>query len=549
MRLLILCAALWIGCGVARATSMSDSLDEIAGTYASANGPGAAVLVMQGDEILLERGYGLANVEWQQPIDSHTSFRLGSLSKMFTALLVLRRAQSGLVDLDAPIARYIKALPTELGKPTVRQLLNHTSGLPDHFAHPDLIKIMRNPTTPDQLIELMAHSKPQFEPGTAYSYSNFNYVLLGRLLETTDSQGRDYGQIVEADVFRPLRMADSHYDRQSAIIPRRAQGYDNPGPGPINTITFETSFAYAAGALMSSIDDLARWSRALSNDQLIDAEWRGRAWSVTQLPNGSRSGYGLGFNVSEFLGEPAVWHTGSISGFQSTWVHLPTSKRTVVVLSNGTYLPNTTMIAFRLLATLCGQPVPAFVAHRVEDAAWQAIQGRYALSDGRVVQLHVQDGVRYDFSDGDWSELAYAGDDTFFLPGSLAHLDLKRDEQGKVQGFEYYSSKLQRYDAHKIDATISGALIAIPYDSKELSAVVGAWRLSSGDRVMIAGTGESLTLQIPNQAPQPLYRQAPGSYFVRNAPIQFRLGSTPSTARLLLYGSEQSMSRVAEPPK
>ena len=144
--------------------------------------PGAAMMVLDGDRLVLLSAAGLADVEWGVPATVDTSFRIGSITKPITALAILQRAAEGALDLDRPVGSYLPGLDETLGRATLAELMSHTSGLPDHFRLPDTPSIMRNPTTPGEIIDRMRGAEPMFEPGQAWSYSNFNYVLLGRVL-------------------------------------------------------------------------------------------------------------------------------------------------------------------------------------------------------------------------------------------------------------------------------------------------------------------------------------------------------------------------------
>ncbi|MGJ8535669.1 MAG: serine hydrolase domain-containing protein, partial [Parasphingopyxis sp.] len=434
-------------------------------------------------------------------------------------------------------------LPDNLGRPTIRQLLSHTSGLPDHFSLPEIPAIMRNPITPDGIIALMAEAEPRFEPGAQHSYSNFNYVLLGKLIETLDEQHRDYGTYIEEEIFAPLGMMNSHYDRQAAIIPNRARGYDHDGSGPVNTITFETSLAYAAGALMSSANDMALFTRALRGETLLSAEMKEAAWTPVALPNGQATNYGLGFNIGEFLGETAIWHNGSINGFQAAWIYLPASDRTVAVLSNGHYRPNTTVLARRILASLAGRPIPRFSATETEDAALAPFAGRYRLDDGRILQIHVQDGARFNIDGGRWNELTFSGENLFYISDSLTHVRFRTDPSGSIGALTYVSSTLTAHQGRRIEGEIEGAAIAIPLDPEETEALIGNWRMSSGDALAITRDGEELRFRMPNQPPERLYRSAPRHYFARTAPIEMILSENGEELELNLYGNTISLAK------
>tara|TARA_R110000868_G_scaffold188932_2_gene431808 strand:+ start:15119 stop:16789 length:1671 start_codon:yes stop_codon:yes gene_type:complete len=504
---------------------------------------GAAVMVLEGDGPAWAEGFGLADMENGVANTASTSFRIGSISKPFTAVAVLRLVEAGEVELDAPIGRYLADLPGILGQPTVRQILSHTSGLPDHFALPQVATIFRNPIEPDGIIALMAEAEFQFEPSTRWAYSNFNYVLLGRLIEALDPQGRDYGQYIEDEIFAPLGMVNSHYDRQAAIIPRRAHGYDRDDHGPVNTVTADPSLAYAAGALMSSAEDMGLFSRALIDHRLLSEAMLDLAWTAVILPDGEDTGYGLGFNVGRFMGQRVIWHNGSTNGFQAAWLNLPESGRTVAVLSNGYYRPNTTMMARRMLATLAGEPVPVFTPHPIDDAAWRPLEGRYELSDGRIVQIHVQDGVRYNIDGGGWNELAWGGDDLFYLEDSLSHIRVQRDAAGAITGILRFTGSLDRIEGRRIDGAIEGAQVSVPLDPDVAASLAGRWAMQSGDMVVITFDGQTLSLQIPQQPFQQLHAAADGSYFMRSAPVSIVFSEDGLSADLNLYGWNYPLTR------
>ncbi|WP_370365781.1 serine hydrolase domain-containing protein [Maricaulis sp.] len=503
--------------------------------------PGAAMMVLDGDRLVLLSAAGLADVEWGVPATADTSFRIGSITKPITALAILQRAADGVLDLYRPVGSYLPGLDETLGRPTLAELMSHTSGLPDHFRLPDTPSIMRNPTTPDEIIGRMRGAEPMFEPGQAWSYSNFNYVLLGRVLEVTDPQGRTYGDIIEDDIFAPLGMTDSHYDRQPRIVPRRARGYDHDGESVLNTVTFDPSHAYAAGALTVSAADMVRLTRALMNDALLPPAWQSRAWQEVTGPDGEGFGYGLGFNVGTLMGERVIWHNGSINGFQAAWLILPDSDRAVAVLSNGYYRPNTTAMARRALAVLADNPIPELEAVAVPDADLASLQGRYVLSDGRVLQIHVEDGARYNLGGGRWSELAVTADGVLFRPDSLTHIRPRTDAPGLVF---VSGTTLEAWPADPLPGSLEGARSSVSVTPDMVAAAEGRWVLESGDTVIVEADADGvLSLQLPQQPPQRLFARSARHFFCREAPIELIVGPEPGQAVLNLYGNPLPVER------
>jgi len=547
-RLAILAVSLLLlsGCSAAQTPTparLPDTIEtilDLAERRYGGEAPGGAVLVMQGNEVLLAEGFGYANLEWEQPASAQTAFRIGSITKVFTATAILQLVEDGTLELDAPVSTYLPDLPGVLGRPTIGQLLNHTSGLGDHFSLPQIPAIMRNPITPDGIIDLMADTELMFDPGTRWSYSNFGYVLLGRVITAVDPEHRAYADYIEDEIFAPLGMENSHYDRQSAIIPNRATGYDFGEDGPVNTITFETSLADAAGALMTSADDMAIFTRALVNGSLLSPEMRDAAWTSTILPDGSDTEYGLGFNVTGFMGEPVIWHSGSINGFQATWIYQPETARTAAVFSNGYYRPNTTDTARRFLAILDGQPAPEFAEQDFAEADWQSVQGRYELADGSTLQIHVQDGIRFNIDGGRWRELSYSGENIFYSPDTLRHFIFDPEHDGTVV---YVSTTLERLTGTRIDGAIEGALVAMTLNADEARAISGQWDIGSGDLLTISFDGEQVFLQLPYQPPQRIFRSGVRTYFSRSAPISVEFAEEGETASISLYGNAMALTR------
>ena len=188
---------------------------------------------------------------------------------------------------------------------------------------------------------MQAHTPPRSAPGETFDYSNFNYVLLAALIESvTDTRYSDY---MDSVVFESLGMQRSHYDSRRSILQERARGYETNQFGRLlHSENIDMSHASAAGALLSSANDLSKWSNLLMSGQLLKPETRTAAWSPESLPAGESSPYGLGFNIGEENGRRVIWHNGLASGFQAAFSMYPDHGLTVIVLSNGFHLPNTT---------------------------------------------------------------------------------------------------------------------------------------------------------------------------------------------------------------
>ena len=209
-----------------------------------------SVLVARGNEIILDKGYGFANLEWNIPNSPSTKFRLGSITKQFTAASILLLEERGKLRVDDPVKKYMPDAPPAWDKITIFNLLTHTSGIPNFTSFPDYASIEPFATTPAALVKQFRDKPLDFQPGEKMSYSNSGYVLLGYLIEKIS--GESYEKFVQDNIFTPLGMKDSGYDSNSAIIPHRAAGY-SPGPdGPVNAGYVNMTVPLSAGGLYST---------------------------------------------------------------------------------------------------------------------------------------------------------------------------------------------------------------------------------------------------------------------------------------------------------
>jgi len=291
---------------------------------------GGAVAVMRGGEVVFSRGYGMANLETGTPVSPDTVFRIGSLTKQFTAAAILLLCEDGLISLDDPVARHLPRFDQQ-DSTTIRQLLNHTAGLVDY---PDRAgfreREMWLPLTTGQLVDYVLSAAPlhEFEPGSRWSYSSSNYVVAGAVVEAVS--GQPLGAFLEARIFGPLGMANTALDDPRAVVSGRATGYDRARveePGFLNARAISMSAPFAAGAMRSTMPDLLRWSHALTHGRVLEPESYREMTTPARLSDGSPAyalapdgtrhpiSYGLGLATPDGPGPVRLGHDGAIDGF------------------------------------------------------------------------------------------------------------------------------------------------------------------------------------------------------------------------------------------
>ena len=234
-------------------------MEEVIQSYVSNKQFMGSVLVARGNEIVLDKGYGLANLEWDIPNSPSTKSRLGSITKQFTAASILLLEERGKLSLNDPVRKDMPDAPAAWDKITIFNLLTHTSGIPNFTSFPDYASTEPFPATPTQVVARFRDKALDFQPGEKWDSSNSGYILLGHLIEKIS--GETYEQFLQENIFTPLGMKDSGYDSNSAIIPHRASGYSPSPNGPINAGFINMTVPLSAGGLYSTTEDLLNWEQ------------------------------------------------------------------------------------------------------------------------------------------------------------------------------------------------------------------------------------------------------------------------------------------------
>lgn len=308
-------------------------LDEKIQTYLEENNiPGGLLAVASRGEIIHLREYGMANVELAVPVSDKSVFEIGSISKQFVSAAAMLLVEEGKLDLDVPIHRHLPDLPGEWLGVTMRQLLNHTSGIPD-YEEIRTYDVYRFRLTPEEVIRI-AHSRPMdFAPGTGWYYSNTGYFLASMIVERV--AGRPLGQVLESRIFGPLGMTQTGMADPESIIPHRAAGYwVNKAGELINRNPTETSSTLGAGGMLSTAHDLAKWDAALYGDQFLSDSSRETMWTPAVLPDGENTEYALGWRVTPYKGLRSQNHGGQVAGFVANFSRFPDQDAAVIVFMN-----------------------------------------------------------------------------------------------------------------------------------------------------------------------------------------------------------------------
>jgi CubicO group peptidase (beta-lactamase class C family) len=336
--LLFLCvSSIWA------AETPSEKADALLNGLIKTNDPGVAVLVAQDGKILFEKCYGLADREHGVFVIPQTTFRIASITKQFTASAILKLQEEGKLSVDDKLSKYITDFPRG-NEVTLRQLLNHTSGIHDYSPEPEHLSDVAKSTTTEAEIELIKKQKSpyDFDPGTKWRYDNSGYELLGYIVEKVS--GQNYGNFLRGNFFQPLGMTNTGVYRAHLDLPHEALGYSLGTNGFEAPFYSDPSWSGGDGALYSTVEDLYRWNEGIFNGQVLDAASLKAALTpvapkASQVNSGN--GYGFGWFVGPYRGLRDFSHSGERPGFSSMLIRLPDEKFTVVVLANSDGRPNT----------------------------------------------------------------------------------------------------------------------------------------------------------------------------------------------------------------
>jgi CubicO group peptidase (beta-lactamase class C family) len=311
------------------------------------------VLVADGDGILLSQGYGLADRDAGLPNTPTTRFRLGSLTKQFTAMAILLLQQQGKLDVRDPMCTYLPNCPATWQPITIHHLLTHTSGIPDLTRFPDFEATKQTPSPPEATIARFADRPLAFRPGTQWDYSNSNYILLGSIIEK--ASGQPYADFMQQAIFVPLGMRDSGYETSQSGL---AVGYSDRSAARADAV--DMSIPYAAGALYSTVEDLYRWDQALASGHLVSQDLLDRMFAAhAAIPNSNGASYGYGWEIGQQQGHAYQAHAGGIEGFSSFIIRFPGDQVTVIVLGNQQDVNPRAIASPIAEAIIEGRPLPS----------------------------------------------------------------------------------------------------------------------------------------------------------------------------------------------
>lgn len=299
--------------------------------FTDTTGPGGSFIVARNGKVIYDRAIGKANLELNVAMKSQNVFQIGSMTKQFTAIAILILQEQGKLNVAQPISTYIPDYPAG-DSITLHHLLTHTSGVRDFTKMKSLNDIAQNEMSPKMLVDFFKNEPTEFKPGEKFEYNNSGYVLLGYIIELVS--GESYQGFIAKHIFRKAGMDNSYYASDRKIIHSRASGYQKKESGYVNKTLINYSVPFASGSLMSTTNDMLKWQQSLNRHTLVSDTVTKKAFAQYRLNNGEPFTYGYGWHLKEIDNIPSREHGGSIFGFKSMGVYIPTEDLYVIGLTN-----------------------------------------------------------------------------------------------------------------------------------------------------------------------------------------------------------------------
>ncbi len=511
--------------------------DEMLNAQFSADEPGATALVAIDGKIVYHKAFGMANLELDVRMEPDMVFEIGSITKQFTAVAILMLMEQGKLKLDDDITKFIEDYPTHGHKITIHHLLNHTSGIKSYTSLESWVPVWRKDFEPAGLIDLFKNEPMDFAPGEEWRYNNSAYFILGYIIEK--ASGQSYEQFIESNIFKPLGMNASRYGSHSEIIKKRASGYQNNGTY-VNAEYLSLTQPYAAGSLMSTVEDLFIWNRAIRSNKLVKKESIALAFTNYQLNNGEQTNYGYGWGINEIKGSQTLEHSGGIFGYVTNSIYLPDEDVFVAIYSNcDCNDPGT--VSTKMAAIAIGKPyLGEEDAIKVKRSDLEKLVGVYDFDDNSSRSITLEGDQLYSQKTGSSKfKIFPTGENTFSYKGSLATIQFEKHGNETKALFSSRMLKLEGVKTAKPIPTQN----EIEVEAGILQRYVGVYEIQPGFDLTVTVEGDKLFSQATGQQKFQIFPESETKFFLKvvDAQLEFMENEKGEFDSFILYQGGQEI--------
>ncbi|HKS38072.1 MAG TPA: serine hydrolase [Verrucomicrobiae bacterium] len=487
---------------------------------------GAVVLVAQNGRVLFEKGYGLADTEKRATATPETKFRIGSITKQFTAAAILKLQEEGKLSVNDKLSKFIPDYPRG-DEVTIHHLLTHTSGIHSYTSKPDFMESVTAPVKTEEHIQSFKNDPYDFDPGKRWLYNNSGYFLLGYIIEK--ASGESYGDFLRRKFFEPLGMTHTGVHSSSAALEHEALGYQFEDGKFRKALNWDMSKAGGAGALYSTVGDLHRWNEGVFNGNVLQEPTLKAAFTPVKTEDNkddrSENGYGYGWAIGTTRGLQEISHGGGLHGFLSYLLRLPKENFTVVVLANCSPPPpgvDPGGLAHEVAELYLGEKLAPRetpkLDTKVAPKAFDAVTGRYDYGGAILTVTREGDKVFAQLSGQPKFEIFPKSETNFFWKVVEAEVTFVKNEKAEVTG------AIHKQGGQTINAPKLGDVKTVKVDSKVYDAYTGKYDYGQGKAIMnITREGERLFAQLTGQPKFEIFPKSETEFFwkVINAQVTF----------------------------
>lgn len=516
--------------GVASTKNIKAEIEAIFSEAYPGHLPGATVLIAEDDKIIYRKAFGMANLELNVQMKPENVLGLASITKQFTSVSILILMEQGKLSLQDPLSKFIPDFPRG-NEITMHHLLNHTSGIKDYTRIPEFRDKTRLEMTPEEIISSFKNLPLEFNPNEQHAYSNSGYVLLGYIIEQLS--GMSYGDFLHKNIFDKLGMKNSYYDDSYKIIPNRANGYQLYEGDYENADYMSPSFPYAAGSLMSTVDDMFLWSKAVQNNTLISEKSKRMAFTNHSLTNGKLTNYGYGWFINELAGMTSIEHTGGINGFSTSGIYVPGKNIYAIVLTNRNDGKGPTTLNLKAVSVLLGKPIGNQAPIKLSEKQLQEWVGAYQF-EGFIREITYDNGVLYSAREGGRPfNLIPIANNEFRFENSLATYTFS-SKDGKKQAI--YADRIEKSIGIETAKKPIAERATITLAQEILIKYVGFYEPQPSFQIEVKMQNDRLFAKATGQPLVELFAETENSFFIKEigAQVVFNL-NTDGTAKSLTF--------------
>ena len=521
---------------------IESEIDQLVSSEYPNNEPGVSILVAKDGKPIYRKAFGMANLELNVPSIPENVYEIGSITKQFTAVAILMLQEQGKLSVDDDITKFIPDYPTQGNTITVHHLLNHTSGIKSYTAMESFINEARTDMTPTELIDVFKNEPMDFKTGEKFLYNNSGYILLGHIIEVVT--GDTYENFIEKNIFEKLGMTSSYYGSNGELIKNRASGYKQDNNGYTNSDYLSMTLPYAAGSLMSTIDDLLKWQNAIRDNKIISSESLEKAINGSKLNSGEDIPYGYGWSKGNVQGSPGYAHGGGIFGYTTNGLYLKDEDFYIIGLTNCS-CKNIGALTQKIAAVAIGKPYPNLkdTINLKEEQLKQWV-GAYEFDEGVIRHITFKDGslnsLREDANPQSFKLYPFSENRFLFEDVSIEY-NFRKNAEGENEVIFVNSGK--ESIGKLIDKEPPVQKVAIALSSDILSTYIGTYELQPNFIIEVTVDGNQIFAQATGQPKFEIFPDSDDHFFVKVVPAQitFNKSEDGSIQSLTLHQGGQNM--------